>query len=246
MAKEGIQPEISFIARPLGYGPGLILNATFMTWQPKHLIEGRLDNRTPGKVTGWLRFYLPHRRWRERNFWVTLDLAGDFHEDVRGTVLWLLPDLETTKPKTFGPECAPEGLAPLQRGVVGDITAGLPLGRWTEEVSQAVLARQELHWDHQGFCGPAREARRREVLSTHRQQIEARVPFYPFTSFPYVEWFSEANGRVVLDPGAEVDVHAEWNTYRRRQVKTPEELCADERRRTAAFSQFISAGTIVQ
>src|SRR6185436_16363361 len=71
---------------------GRSLNATSMTWRPKHLIEGALDNRTPGKVTGWLRFYRPHKRWRERIFWITLDLDGDFHEDIRGMVLWLLSD----------------------------------------------------------------------------------------------------------------------------------------------------------
>ena len=147
--------------------------------------------------------------------------------------------------QAFGPECSPEALAPVQRGVVGDITAGLPLGRWSEEVSRAVLTRQELRWDKLGLIGHEREVLRREVISAHRQHIEARDRFYPFTSFPYVEFFSEANGRVVLDPGSDIDVHGDRNKLKRRRVKTPEELFADEEQRAAAFSHFMAGGAVV-
>lgn len=49
-----------------------------MTWRPSaFLLEGELDNRIAGRITGWLRFAgLPDK--------VTLDLEGDFEPDVRG------------------------------------------------------------------------------------------------------------------------------------------------------------------
>lgn len=217
-----------------------------MTWQPKHLIEGRLDNRTPGKVTGWLRFYRPHKRWRERIFWITLDLDGDFHEDIRGMVLWLLPDDRFDRKEPLGPDRDLEGFVPVQRGVVGDITAGLSLNRWSEDVSRAVLAIQELRWDKLDLAGHEREARRREVLDEHRRFITEGARFYPFTPFPYLEWFSEQNGRVVLDLSpSQIDVHSGWSTLKRRRVKTPEELFADEKRRATAFSNFVAGGPVV-
>ena len=39
-------------------GPGLIINPTHMAIRPyENLIDGELDNRIPGKVTGWIRFF---------------------------------------------------------------------------------------------------------------------------------------------------------------------------------------------
>ena len=49
-----------------------------MAWRPtEYLIEGELDNTTPGKVTGWMRF-----AGMASN--VTFDLRGNFHRDIRG------------------------------------------------------------------------------------------------------------------------------------------------------------------
>ena len=49
-----------------------------MAWRPtEYLLEGELDNTTPGKVTGWMRFAGTKDR-------VTLDLEGDFHRINRG------------------------------------------------------------------------------------------------------------------------------------------------------------------
>jgi hypothetical protein len=218
-----------------------------MTWRPKHLIEGRLDNRTPGKVTGWMRFYRPHKRWRERIFWINLDLDGDFHEDIRGMVLWLLSDDRFDRKEPLRPECDLEGFDPVQRGKVGDITSGLSLGRWSEDISRAVLKLQELRWDKLGISGREREARRREVLDQHRRYITGRDHFFPFAPFPYLEWFSEQNGRVVLDLSpSQIDVHCGWSTLKQRRVKTPEELFADEERRASAFSSFVAGGTVIR
>jgi hypothetical protein len=219
---------------------------TFMTWRPKHLIEGRLDNRTPGKVTGWLRFYHRFRPWRERSTWITLDLEGDFHEDIRGMTLWLLPQDFAGEKEACEPEWCREGFDTLQRGVVGDITAGSPLGRWNEEISRAVCNLQELRWDKLGIFGSEREARRREMAAAHRRHIAAKDRFYASTPFPYVEWFSDEVGRVVLDiESIEIDVHPGWRTLKRRRVKTAADLFADEERRAAAFSSFVLGGSLV-
>jgi hypothetical protein len=86
-----------------------------MAWRPnENLIEGELDNRTPGRVTGWLRFVGLDER-------VTLDLEGDFHRDIRGTLIRLSNPNPTERSPGYM-----EGICLEQRGKVGDITAGLP------------------------------------------------------------------------------------------------------------------------
>jgi hypothetical protein len=111
-----------------------------MAWRPhQYLIEGELDNTEPNHVRGWLRFHGLSEA-------VLLDLAGDFHRDIRGARIHL-KGLDGPAPadarqhmKTFAAE---------QTGKVGDITAGRP----------------------------PRD----------------------YVSYPYVEWYSEENGRVVLE-----------------------------------------------
>jgi hypothetical protein len=115
-----------------------------MAWRPnKYLLEGELENTTPGKVTGWMKF----AGLKEK---VTFDLEGDFHRDIRGASIRLR--------SRYGGADAPaisfmDGFALHQRGKAGDITAGLP---------------------------PA-----------------------DYVDYPYIEWYSDSNGRVVLelDPG---------------------------------------------
>jgi hypothetical protein len=111
-----------------------------MAWRPhKYLLEGELDNTTPGKVTGWMRF----AGLREK---VTFDLEGDFHRDIRGARIRL-------RGMYFGEEAPAvsymDGFAQHQQGQVGYITAGLP---------------------------PANNV-----------------------DYPYFEWDSNINGRVVLE-----------------------------------------------
>ena len=49
-----------------------------MAWRPTdNLIEGELDNRNHGKVTGWMKF-----AGMKEN--VTFNLEGNFHRDIRG------------------------------------------------------------------------------------------------------------------------------------------------------------------
>ena len=111
-----------------------------MAWRPnRYLLEGELDNTTPGKVTGWMRFSGLDRK-------VGFELEGNFHRDIRGAKIRFRGDGNADDPE------APsymEGFAPKQAGKVGDMTAGLPP---------------------------------RDYSST-----------------PYLEWYSEENGRVVLE-----------------------------------------------
>jgi len=111
-----------------------------MAWRPTaYLIEGELDNTTPGKVTGWMRF----AGIKEK---VTFDLKGDFHRDIRGTKIRFRGD---AKLGIAGTNSYMEGLALQQTGKVGDITAGLPP--------------------------------------------------QDYVDYPYLEWYGDNNGRVVLE-----------------------------------------------
>ncbi len=112
-----------------------------MTWRPtKYLLDGELDNRTPGRVTGWLR--LAGLRGK-----VSIDLNGDFHPDIRGARILLRGAYEGADPEAVN---YMEGFALQQTGTAGHMTAGLPPCDWTD--------------------------------------------------YPYFEWHSTANDRVVLAP----------------------------------------------
>ncbi len=111
-----------------------------MAWRPtEYLIEGELDNTTPGKVTGWVRF-------AGMDETVMFDLKGNCHRDIRGARIRL-----SGNSRQDDPEAASymDGFASKQAGEVGDITAGLPP--------------------------------------------------QDYVDYPYIEWFSEANGRVVIE-----------------------------------------------
>jgi len=89
-----------------------------MAWRPTdYLIEGELDNRNPGKVTGWMKF-----AGMQKN--VTFNLEGNFHRDIRGAKVRLRGDGESANPKEA--QKYMEGFAQHQTGNVGDMTAGLP------------------------------------------------------------------------------------------------------------------------
>jgi len=121
-----------------------------VTFRPyENLIDGELDNTTSGKVTGWVRFY--HKG--KEPLKVTLDLEGDFHEDIRGTKIRLTNPDPKDRNESFELEGSyMDGLSEKQAGEVGDITAGL--------------------------------------------EVNGK---YPYTDYPYIEWYSEINGRVVLE-----------------------------------------------
>ena len=111
-----------------------------MAWRPhENLVEGELDNTVPGKVTGWIKFVGMKKP-------VKLDLAGDFHRDIRGAKIRLRnPNLS----HNGNERSYMEGFSPTQTGEVGDMTAGLPPADYVE--------------------------------------------------YPYLEWYGQENGRVVLE-----------------------------------------------
>jgi len=88
-----------------------------MAWRPsRYLIEGELDNTELGTVTGWMEFAGIDGR-------VTIDLRGDFHRDIRGTKIRFTGGAKRDEP---GARVYMENFAIHQKGVVGDMTAGLP------------------------------------------------------------------------------------------------------------------------
>jgi hypothetical protein len=95
---------------------------------------------------------------------VIFDLAGDFHEDIRGKEIRLKNPNPSDRHAELDREGTyMDGFSPVQQGTVGDITAGLPLGSWTEQLAQKFMAQNELIWDESGLKGTEREERRAGV-----------------------------------------------------------------------------------
>jgi hypothetical protein len=208
-----------------------------MAWRPyENLIDGELDNRTPEQVTGWMRFY----RRGKRPLRVTFDLAGDFHDDIRGKVIRLSnPHVSERNAELDRRGTYMEGFSSVQQGSVGDITAGIPLGPWTDEIARTLMAQNERAWDDAGIRGAEREERRKEWSGRYRAHIDAGDLFYPYVDYPYIEWYSDANGRVVLelDP-SQVEVVDGGSTPGK---KSPEKLRSDDRKREAAMASHMAS-----
>lgn len=199
-------------------------------------MDGELDNRIPGKVTGWMRFY----RQGKQPLRVTFDLAGDFHEDIRGMAIRLHNDQPSDRNHEFDRGGTyMEGFASVQRGEVGDITAGISPGPWTEELAQNLMTRLETNWNEHGYQGQERESRRRKIADDMRKHIEAGDLYYPYVDYPYIEWYSD-NGRVVLelDPSQVEVLNVEEAPSRRE--KTPTELAHDDQKRAKALGTFLT------
>jgi hypothetical protein len=206
-----------------------------MAWRPyANLIDGELDNRTPGKVVGWMRFY----RMGGEPLQAIFDLEGDFHEDIRGKIIRLanpVPSEKNTELERGGTYM--EGFSEVQRGQVGDITAGQPLCPWTEELARKFMTQNELAWDETGLPQAERKRRRREWATKYRAHIKAGDLYYPYVSYPYIEWYSD-NGRVVLELGAnQVEIVGDGQP---RTEKTAEVLAHDKWRRDRAMADFMA------
>src|SRR5438132_13274943 len=91
-----------------------------------------------------------------------------------------------------------EGVDPRQRGTVSDMTAGFPLGPWSEELAGRLKTQLEINWQENGLTGTELEERRRDVAATYAAKIAAGELYYPYVAYPYLEWYSD-NGRVVLE-----------------------------------------------
>jgi hypothetical protein len=220
-------------------GPGLIIKDTSMAFRPyENLIDGELDNRVPGKVTGWIRFF----RQGKKPLKVSLDFKGDFHEDIRGKAIRLSNPKPSDRNEELGREGTyMEGISVNQCGEVGDITAGLPLGPWTPALAQKLLAQRELKWDEDGVSEAEREELRKYFAAAVRKHIDAGDLCYPYVAYPYIEWYSESNGRVVLElDSSQVEI---LDAAASIKEKTPAELVQDERRRSEAMGTFLAGMT---
>src|SRR5207249_763016 len=118
-------------------------------------------------------------------------------------------------------------------------TAGVPLGTWTPELAQKLLAQQEASWEMNGVAEPEREEYRREFAKDSAGRIASAEPYYPYVAYPYIEWYSEQNGRVVLelDP-SQLKVVGEDRQPPRE--KTPKELARDDQKRGKAMDTFMA------
>jgi len=205
-----------------------------MAWRPnENLIDGELSNRVPGKVTGWMRFF----RRRRQPLRVVFDLAGDFHVDIRGSDIVLEGDAPADKNTSLERDGTyMDGFDPVQRGTVGDMTAGLPLGPWTDELAERLKSQLEVVWQENGLTGNELEERRRAVATDYAAKIAAGELYYPYVPYPYFEWYSD-NGRVVLelDPDRIAVVRPETPPTE----KSSQELAKDRKKRAKAFGGFM-------
>lgn len=96
-----------------------------MAWRPtKYLIGGMLDNTVTDKVTGWMKFFGLAEK-------IVFDLSGNFHRDIRGAKIMFVganagPDVMEGEIVTESSVEYMKNFALVQKGTVGDITAGLP------------------------------------------------------------------------------------------------------------------------
>ena len=139
-----------------------------MAWRPtRFLIDGELDNTTPGKVAGWMIFAgLPEK--------VTFELKGDFHRDIRGAKIILKGDNNQIDKKRATEYMA--GFALSQTGTTGDMTAGLPPQdyvkhcylEWYGDVNGRVVI--ELESSFVQVIGQPLPANQSEPIDRHEQQ----------------------------------------------------------------------------
>ena len=206
-----------------------------MAWRPHpDLIDGELSNRVPGKVTGWMRFF----RRGKQPLRVVFDLEGDFHEDIRGSDIVLMNGDPTDKNIWLERDGTyMKGFDPMQRGTVGDMTAGLPIGPWTEELARRLKTQLEIVWQENGLTVSELEDRRRAVATNYAAKIAAGELYYPYVDYPYLEWYSD-NGRVVLElePSQITVIRPEMPPME----KTPQELAQDRKNRKKAFGGFMT------
>jgi hypothetical protein len=199
-----------------------------MAWRPRvNLIDGELSNRVPRKVTGWMRFF----RRRRRPLRVVFDLEGDFLEDIRGSDIVLKNDDAAERDFDDGNGTYMEGFEPVQRGTVGNMTAGLPLGPWTEELAKRLKAQLEIVWKEDGRTGTELKNYRYAVETDHAAKIARGELYYTYVDRPYLEWYSD-NGLVVLElHPAQITVIRAGSPPRE---KSPQELVQDRKNRAKA------------
>ena len=92
-----------------------------MAWRPtQYLVKGELDNTTPNKVVGWMKF-------RGKSEKVRFELEGNFHRDIRGAKIKITNDKYQSESVQQG-RAYMDSFSTIQTGKVGDITRGLGEG----------------------------------------------------------------------------------------------------------------------
>ena len=131
-----------------------------MAWRrTEQILDGELDNTTPGWTIGWIRL-------RGRTEPLRLKLAGNCHPDLAGWKFRIIrtePDPDGDEPTNL------TGIMTDQSGTIGDVTADQLLQHY--ECSTGEFLRL----CHEGQRPPT--ALRKAL---------------------YLEWFSNRNGRVVI------------------------------------------------
>ncbi len=121
------------------------------------VVRGEIDNRTKGFIRGKI--------WVEgRAEPIILQLSGNAHADLAGCVLTFVNPLKRV------PHPHLDGLQPLQRGTIGDLTASRKVRVFNVPLEEAfaMIDRGEKPPEHMANC-------------------------------LYLEWYSAVNGRVVIE-----------------------------------------------
>lgn len=131
-----------------------------MAWRPtSFVVDGELDNTTPGWTVGWIRL-------EGRDEPLRLKLSGNCHPDLAG---WKFRIVRTERCPDRDVTVDVNRMATDQSGLIGDMTADQLLR----------------HYD----CSTE------EFL---RSAEEGRPPPTIWRNAVYLEWFSNRNGRVVI------------------------------------------------
>ena len=204
-----------------------------MAWRPtKYLIEGELDNTTPGKVTGWMKF----AGLKDK---MTFDLNGDFHRDIRGAKIHFQGDGIPEDPEA---EKYMEGIAQHQNGDVGDMTAGLPphdygntpyLEWYGDDNGRVVLELERSHLQLIGRPIPACES---DPISRERQQQDMAK---------FLAEISQASGATAIQVGGHGPIasdprYSHWVVEQGRIVGEAHSVEPDSRGMSFAFVRLLS------
>jgi hypothetical protein len=211
----------------------------------KHIVVLMMENRSFDHMVGFLKRENPSIRGivgadysNPSTAGARLQVTDGAQEDIRGSDIVLKNDAPADGDDSLeGNETYMDGFEPVQRGTVGDMTAGLPLGPWTEKLAERLKAQLEVVWQENGLTGTELEERRRAVETAYAAKIAAGELYYPYVPYPYFEWYSD-NSRVVLelDPDRITVIRPETPPTE----KSSQELAQDRKKRAKAFGGFMT------
>ena len=93
-----------------------------------------------------------------------------------------------------------DGFAAAQHGTVGDITAGIPLGPWTDALAQKLMQRMSSSGTSRASRASGAKNSAGDCRTVPRVMLR-RATLLPYVDYPYVEWYAEnGTGGLELDP----------------------------------------------